>query len=66
LLTADAEKFETTLKTKNKAGLVNAYGYLGFYYLNLDKKEDAKKYYKLVIELDPSNEKAKTVLAQLK
>ncbi len=66
LLTADAEKFEATLKTKNKAGLVNAYGYLGFYYLNLDKKEDAKKYYKLVIELDPSNEKAKTVLAQLK
>lgn len=66
LLTADPEKFEASLKQKNKAGLVNAYGYLGFFYLNKDKKTEAKEYYKKVIELDPENTKAKTVLAELK
>ncbi len=66
LLKTDPEKFEATLKIKNKAGLINAYGYLGFYYFNLDKKAEAKEFYKLVIELDPNNEKAKTVLAGLK
>jgi tetratricopeptide (TPR) repeat protein len=66
LLTADAEKFETTLKAKNKSGLINAYGYLGFYFLNKDKKVEAKEYYKKVIELDPNNVKAKTVLSEMK
>lgn len=66
LLTADPEKFETTLKQKNKSGLINAYGYLGFYYLNKDKKVEAKDYYKKVLELDPQNVKAKTVLSELK
>jgi tetratricopeptide (TPR) repeat protein len=66
LLTVDPEKFETTLKAKNKGGLINAYGYLGFYYLNKDKKPEAKEYYKKVIELDPNNIKAKTVLNELK
>ncbi|OYU95243.1 MAG: hypothetical protein CFE21_13150 [Bacteroidetes bacterium B1(2017)] len=66
LLTADPEKFESTLKAKNKAGLINAYGYLGFFYLNKDKKAEAKDYYKKVIELDPQNTKAKTVLADIK
>jgi lipoprotein NlpI len=46
--------------------LVNAYSYLGFYFLNKDKKVEAKDYYKKVIELDPTNAKAKTVLAELK
>jgi tetratricopeptide (TPR) repeat protein len=66
LLTIDPEKFETTLKVKNKGGLINAYGYLGFYYLNKDKKAEAKEYYKKIIELDPTNTKAKTVLNELK
>jgi tetratricopeptide (TPR) repeat protein len=66
LLTADPEKFESSLKVKNKSGLINAYGYLGFYYLNKDKKAEAKEYYKKVFELDPTNVKAKTVLSELK
>ena len=66
MLTIDPEKFETTLKVKNKGGLINAYGYLGFYYLNKDKKAEAKEYYKKIIELDPTNTKAKTVLNELK
>jgi tetratricopeptide (TPR) repeat protein len=66
LLMVDPEKFETSLKAKNKSGLVNAYSYLGFYFLNKDKKVEAKDYYKKVIELDPTNAKAKTVLAELK
>ncbi len=66
LLKTDPEKFETTLKMKNKSGLINAYGYLGFYYLNLEKNAEAKEFYKLVIELDPTNQKAKTVLEGLK
>lgn len=63
LLTADPEKFESSLKAKNKGGLINAYGYLGFYYLNKDKKAEAKAYYKKVLELDPTNVKAKTVMS---
>ena len=65
LLTADPEKFESSLKVKNKSGLINAYGYLGFYYFNKDKKAEAKDYYKKVLELDPENVKAKAVLADL-
>jgi tetratricopeptide (TPR) repeat protein len=64
LLSADPEKFEATLKMKNKAGLINAYGYLGFYYLNKDKKTEAKEYYKKVLELDPTNVKAKAVMSE--
>jgi Tfp pilus assembly protein PilF len=63
LLSADPEKFESNLKQKNKAGLINAYGYLGFYFLNKDKKAEAKEYYKKVLELDPANVKAKAVMA---
>jgi tetratricopeptide (TPR) repeat protein len=63
LLSADPEKFESNLKQKNKAGLINAYGYLGFYFLNKDKKAEAKEYYKNVFELDPANVKAKAVMA---
>jgi hypothetical protein len=54
LLTVDPEKFESTLKMKNKGGLINAYGYLGFYYLNKDKKAEAKEYYKKVREFAKS------------
>jgi tetratricopeptide (TPR) repeat protein len=64
LLTADPEKFETSLKMKNKAGLINAYDYLGFYYLNKKMKPEAKTYYQKVLELDPNNTKAKTALSE--
>ncbi len=66
LLTADPEKFESTLKIKNKAGLINAYGYLGFYFYNKDMVAEAKEYYKKVLELDPENAKAKAVMAEKK
>lgn len=66
LLTIDPEKFETSLKAKNKAGLINAYSYLGYYFLNKDKNAEAKEYYKKVIDLDPNNSQAKKVLAEKK
>jgi len=66
LLMVDPEKFETSLKVKNKAGLINAYSYLGYYHLNKDKNAEAKEYYKKVIELDPNNAQAKKVLADKK
>ncbi len=64
LLTSDTAKYESSLKLKNKANLIVAYGYLGFYYLNKDKKTESKLYYKKVIELDPTNANAKAVLAE--
>ena len=66
LLTKDPEKFETSLKAKNKAGLINAYSYLGYYNLNKDKNAEAKEFYKKVIDLDPTNVQAKKVLADKK
>lgn len=64
LLTSDTAKYESTLKLKNKANLIVAYGYLGFYYLNKDKKIESRLYYKKVIELDPNNANAKAVLEE--
>jgi tetratricopeptide (TPR) repeat protein len=66
LLMVDPEKFETSLKVKNKIGLINAYTYLGYYNLNKDKNVEAKEFYKKVIELDPNNAQAKKVLADKK
>jgi tetratricopeptide (TPR) repeat protein len=66
LLMVDLEKFETSLKVKNKIGLINAYTYLGYYNLNKDKNVEAKEFYKKVIDLDPNNAEAKKVLADKK
>jgi predicted Zn-dependent protease len=69
LQTADAVKFEAN-KEKWKKDLVNAYSYLGYYYLVRDKVADSKikarENYKKVLELDPENVNAKKVLSELK
>jgi tetratricopeptide (TPR) repeat protein len=46
--------------------IIDAYDYLASYYLLLDDKENAGEYYKKILEIDPSNPKATTVLNQLK
>ncbi len=69
LQTADAVKFEAN-KEKWKKDLVNAYSYLGYYYLVRDKLADSKtkarEHYKKVLDLDPENVNAKKVLSELK
>jgi tetratricopeptide (TPR) repeat protein len=69
LQTADAAKYEAN-KEKLKKDLINAYSYLGYYYLVRDKVADnkmkAKENYKKVLELDPENVNAKKVLTELK
>jgi tetratricopeptide (TPR) repeat protein len=69
LQTADAAKYEAN-KEKWKKDLINAYSYLGYYYLVREKVADnktkAKENYKKVLELDPENVNAKKVLTELK
>ncbi len=69
LQTADPAKYEAN-KDKWKKDLINAYSYLGYYYLVRDKVADnkikARENYKKVLELDPENANAKKVLSELK
>ena len=46
----------------DKARLLEAYRYLGYYYLLQNKKAESDGYWKKVLELDPENEAAKQVL----
>ena len=43
--------------------LVEAYRYLGYYYLVKDDKENANIYWNKVLEIDPENETAKQALS---
>lgn len=43
--------------------LVEAYRYLGYYYLVKDDKENSKTYWNKVLEIDPENEAAKQALS---
>ncbi|MCX6258460.1 MAG: tetratricopeptide repeat protein [Bacteroidia bacterium] len=55
------EKAKTdSVKYKNE--LIEAYGYLGYYYLKNKDNCNAKKLYKKVLEMDPANENAQKVL----
>ncbi|GHV57345.1 hypothetical protein FACS1894182_05920 [Bacteroidia bacterium] len=51
---------------KRKNEILEAYDYLASYYLLLDDKTTAVDYYKKILEIDPANQKALTVLTQLK
>jgi lipoprotein NlpI len=56
---------------KNKKDLVDAYDYLGMYYLHKSANEKeglakATEYFKKVQQLDPSNERAKNFFEELK
>ncbi len=48
---------------KNKKELVEAYGYLGYYYLVTKDYTKSKENWKKVLELDPANEKATKALS---
>ena len=63
LITADTTKFEAN-KDKYKRDLINAYGYLAYYYLSRDNKTLAKENYKKVLELDPENANANKVMSE--
>jgi tetratricopeptide (TPR) repeat protein len=51
---------------KYKARLINTYEYLAGYYIQKDNNAKAKEYYNKLLVLDPTNEKAKQNLKQLK
>ncbi|MDR2682586.1 MAG: tetratricopeptide repeat protein [Dysgonamonadaceae bacterium] len=51
---------------KRNGNIIDAYDYLASYYLLLDDKVNAGEYYKKILEIDPANSKAITVLDQLK
>lgn len=51
---------------KYKKDLVESYSYLGYYFLQKDNNVSAKSYYTKVLELDPENKDAKTVINSLK
>jgi tetratricopeptide (TPR) repeat protein len=51
---------------KRNNDIIEAYQYLGSYYLLLDDKTNAGDYYKKILEIDPDNADAKTVLTTLK
>ncbi|MDR0865560.1 MAG: tetratricopeptide repeat protein [Candidatus Symbiothrix sp.] len=51
---------------KRNNDILDAYRYLGSYYLLLDDKANAGDYYKKILEIDPENTDAKTVLTTLK
>ncbi|MBC7382417.1 MAG: tetratricopeptide repeat protein [Bacteroidia bacterium] len=61
ILTSDTLKFQTK-KESFKPNLIIAYDYLGNYYLQKDNKTMAKEFYRKVLELDPKNENAKSVV----
>lgn len=50
---------------KYKSGLVEANGYLGYYYFQKGEKATAMPYYQQVLTLDPSNEQAKAAMTAL-
>jgi tetratricopeptide (TPR) repeat protein len=51
---------------KNKAGLLEAYGQLGYYYLLQKDKANASMYYRKILNLDPDNANAKAYFESLK
>ncbi len=51
---------------KYKDGLVEANGYLGFYYYQKGDKATAAPYYEQVLALDPSNQNANSVIKSMK
>lgn len=51
---------------KNKAGLIEAYSQLGYYYLLKKDKENASMYYRKILNLDPDNTNAKAYFESLK
>lgn len=63
------EALANSLSTKNNRDnvdntrLIEAYRYLGYYYLLKDNKATADSYWKKVLELDPENETAKQALS---
>ena len=50
---------------KNKAALVEAYDYLGYYYVVKKDNAKAKTYYQKLKEVDPKNAKAAEALKAL-
>jgi tetratricopeptide (TPR) repeat protein len=51
---------------KRNNDILDAYRYLGSYYLLLNDNANAGEYYKKILEIDPENVDAKTVLTTLK
>jgi len=51
---------------KNKDGLINAYDYLGYYYVTIKDFDKATYYYKKTMELDPNDTKAASFFKNLK
>ena len=59
LLNAKQQKEE-----KDNARLVEAYRYLGYYYLLKDDKNNSNIYWNKILEIDPNNETAKQALGK--
>lgn len=51
---------------KNKDGLIEAYGTLGYYYLLQKDKANTSMYYRKILNLDPENANAKAYFESLK
>ena len=61
------EKFiELADATKFKSDLINAYSYLGSYYSQTNKPQEAANAWKKVKELDPANKNANEALKNWK
>lgn len=46
----------------DRARIIEAYSYLGYYYLQKDDKANSDMYWNKLLQIDPNNEKAKLVL----
>jgi tetratricopeptide (TPR) repeat protein len=51
---------------KRNSNIIDSYDYLASYYLLLDDKVNAGEFYKKILEIDPSNQRAIDALTQLK
>jgi len=51
---------------RNKAGLIEAYSQLGYYYVLKKDKDNASMYYRKILNLDPDNANAKAYFDSLK
>ncbi len=55
-------KAKTTKGAQDNDRLVEAYSYLGYYFLQKNEKANSDVYWKKILEIDPNNAKAKQVL----
>lgn len=51
---------------KNKNELIEAYGYMGYYHMLQNEISTGKGYFEKILKIDPSNDRAKKVLEELR